>query len=185
MIALTTQVCEMSLDLSAALLVSEFAPLTSLIQRMGRCNRKLELEKFGQVLLYPPEKELPYSKDEMANVEAFINDLDSKTVSQSDLQQLLERFSPETQEMEKLLPFLADEGFAFSAGDGIRDIDGYSVPAILECDTGNYWSLRRKAQPVDGLILSAPLKSTEKGKGFPPYLRIAKANYSEKLGLLC
>ena len=185
MIALTTQVCEMSLDLSAALLVSEFAPLTSLIQRMGRCNRKLELEKFGQVLLYPPEKELPYSKDEMANVEAFINDLDGKTVSQADLQQLLERFSPETQEMEKLLPFLADEGFAFSAGDGIRDIDGYIVPAILESDTGNYWSLRRKAQPVDGLILPAPFKSTEKGKGFPPYLRIAKADYSEKLGLLC
>lgn len=185
MIALTTQVCEMSLDLSAALLVSEFAPLTSLIQRMGRCNRKLELEGYGQVLLYPPEKELPYSKDEMANVEAFIGDLDGKTVSQADLQQLLERFSPETREMEKLLPFLADEGFAFSAGDGIRDIDGHSVTAILECDAGNYWNLRRNAQPVDGLILPAPFKCTEKGKGLPPYLRVAKGDYSEKLGLLC
>ena len=39
-LAVTTQVCEMSLDLDADLLVAEQAPVTSLIQRMGRCNRQ-------------------------------------------------------------------------------------------------------------------------------------------------
>ena len=39
-LAITTQVCEMSLDMDADLLVTEACPVTSLIQRMGRCNRE-------------------------------------------------------------------------------------------------------------------------------------------------
>lgn len=39
LLAITTQVCEMSLDLDAQVLISEQAPIPSLIQRMGRCNR--------------------------------------------------------------------------------------------------------------------------------------------------
>lgn len=185
MIAVTTQVCEMSLDLSAALLISEFAPLTALIQRMGRCNRKAKVDKIGKVLLYPPEKEIPYSKEDMKNVEAFINEIDGKFISQTDLQELLEKFSPTTREMKKLLPFLEANGFAFCVGEGVRDIDGHSASAILESDIGTYWKLRKEGQPVDGLILPAPFKNTEKGKGLPLYLRITKSEYNEQLGLLC
>lgn len=185
MIAVTTQVCEMSLDLNAALLISEFAPLTALIQRMGRCNRKTIVEKIGKVLLYPPEKELPYSKEDMTNVEAFINEVEGKFISQTILQELLEKFSPTTREIKKLLPFLEANGFAFCVGEGIRDIDGHSASAILESDIGLYWKLRKEREPVDGLILPAPFKSTEKGNGLPPYLRIAKGEYNEQLGLLC
>ena len=185
MIAVTTQVCEMSLDLSAELLISEFAPLTALIQRMGRCNRYLAIVGGGRVLLYAPEKELPYSKEDMRNVEEFINEIDGKFVSQTDLQELLEKFSPTEREMEKLLPFLEASGFAFCVGEGIRDIDGHSASAILENDIGIYWKLRKEGRPVDGLMLPAPFKNTEKGKGLPPYLRIAKDEYNELFGLLC
>ncbi len=38
-IAITTQVCEMSLDISADLLVTACCPLPSLVQRLGRLNR--------------------------------------------------------------------------------------------------------------------------------------------------
>ncbi len=39
-IVVTTQVAEMSLDLSATLLISDLAPISSLIQRLGRLNRR-------------------------------------------------------------------------------------------------------------------------------------------------
>lgn len=185
MIAVTTQVCEMSLDLSAGLLVSEYAPLTSLIQRMGRCNRYLEITGGGEILLYPPEKNLPYGAEDMKNVEPFLNRIDQKTVSQLTLQELLEELSPSTREMKKLLPFLEDDGFANAAGDGIRDIDGHTVSAILEADVGEYHRMRKEGRPPDGLIIPAPLKSGEKAKGLPPYLHVTKNEYSGRLGLIC
>ncbi len=39
-LAVTTQVCEMSLDLSADLLVTDLAPVPALVQRLGRLNRR-------------------------------------------------------------------------------------------------------------------------------------------------
>src|SRR5690606_19433158 len=39
-LATTTQVAEMSLDLSADLLVTELAPVAAMIQRLGRLNRR-------------------------------------------------------------------------------------------------------------------------------------------------
>ena len=41
-LAVTTQVCEMSLDISADLLVTSIAPFPALMQRLGRLNRRLE-----------------------------------------------------------------------------------------------------------------------------------------------
>lgn len=39
-LAVTTQVAEMSLDLSATLVVTDFAPIPAIIQRLGRLNRR-------------------------------------------------------------------------------------------------------------------------------------------------
>ncbi len=184
MVAITTQVCEMSLDLSASLLISEFAPVTSLIQRMGRCNRYLEICEGGRILLYPPAKNLPYSKEDIEIAEAFVRNINNKTINQEDLQSLLEEFSPQNREMEKLLPFLNSDAFASSFGGEIRDGDVYTVSAILENDINDYWSLRKQSQPIDGLILPAPQNCVKRGNGFPSYLHIAKGRYEESLGLL-
>lgn len=63
MLAVTTQVAEMSLDLSADLLVTEYAPVPSLIQRLGRLNRFADQPKQpGLCLLLQPENGLPYAK---------------------------------------------------------------------------------------------------------------------------
>ena len=43
-LAVTTQVCEMSLDISANLLVTALPPFPALVQRMGRLNRRFPLE---------------------------------------------------------------------------------------------------------------------------------------------
>lgn len=185
MIAVTTQVCEMSLDLSASLLVSEFAPLTALIQRMGRCNRNLEIDGGGRVLLYPPESGRPYSDDDTKNVGDFVNEIDGQFVSQARLQELLEKYSPSNPEMKKQLAFIQEDGYALASDKGIRDIEDHSASAILERDIGEYWRLRNSGCPVDGLLLPAPFKSTVQGKGLPPHLRVATGEYSERLGLRC
>ncbi len=68
MLAVTTQVAEMSLDLSADLLVSEYAPVPAMIQRMGRLNRFEEIPQDIAVASFiEPENCHPYTfkdKDE-------------------------------------------------------------------------------------------------------------------------
>ena len=69
-LAVTTQVCEMSLDLDADVLVTEYAPASSLVQRMGRCCRDTDAHqkdppRVGQVVLYPAENSAPYTKQDM------------------------------------------------------------------------------------------------------------------------
>lgn len=189
MIAVTTQVCEMSLDLSASLLISEFAPITALIQRMGRSNRYLEFPKGAEVLLYPPEKDLPYDAEAMKKVEEFVQEISQgHAISQEKLQELLELYSPSTREMLKYLAFLSDNGFAKTTGEGLREGDGSSNPAILEKDIETYRNLRLQREPVDGLILPAPQgcikKEYKKTSDIPPYLGITAHEYSERLGLL-
>jgi CRISPR-associated endonuclease/helicase Cas3 len=47
-VAVTTQVAEMSLDLDADVLISEIAPISALIQRLGRLNRRVTPENQGE-----------------------------------------------------------------------------------------------------------------------------------------
>ena len=95
-LAITTQVCEMSLDLSADLLVSAIAPAASLIQRMGRLNRYVFEDSSGNVQLasggicpaifYPWEQLHPYSRVEIDTGLELIQQLQANpTISQQDL----------------------------------------------------------------------------------------------------
>jgi CRISPR-associated endonuclease/helicase Cas3 len=56
-----TQVCEMSLDISADLLVTAECPLPSLVQRLGRLNRYATADDPWPCLVYPFEGE-PYNE---------------------------------------------------------------------------------------------------------------------------
>ena len=47
-LAICSQVAEMSLDLSASLLVTDLAPVPALIQRLGRLNRGLKVMTPGR-----------------------------------------------------------------------------------------------------------------------------------------
>lgn len=66
LIAVTTQVAEMSLDLDADILISEIALVPSMIQRLGRLNRFITVKEPGTprtAYFYRPKNEQPYGKD--------------------------------------------------------------------------------------------------------------------------
>ena len=71
-LAVTTQVCEMSLDLDADVAHHRRGPDHRAIQRMGRCNRKNGMPAtVGKVYVYPPEDpERPYAVEDLTGVPA-------------------------------------------------------------------------------------------------------------------
>ena len=80
-LAITTQVCEMSLDMDADLLVTEECPVTSLIQRMGRCNREQlprPLPRSGEILVYRPDDPKPYDAAALTGLEEFLTELNGR-----------------------------------------------------------------------------------------------------------
>lgn len=74
LVAVTTQVAEMSLDLDADILISEVAPVPSMIQRLGRLNRRINLENRGTprtAYFYEPNGKKPYGKNDDEAKEIF------------------------------------------------------------------------------------------------------------------
>ncbi len=93
-LAITTQVAEMSLDLSADLLVTDVAPVAALIQRLGRLNRRLALKNPippKPFLVLEPDTTAPYKSQDLPDPFAaswrWLGRLGMEPVSQSDLAQ--------------------------------------------------------------------------------------------------
>ena len=79
-IVVATQAVEAGVDVSARLLITELAPWSSLVQRIGRCNRRAEFSD-AEVLWVDIEADakgellLPYSKDDLDKARAAIGKL--------------------------------------------------------------------------------------------------------------
>ncbi len=87
-LSVTTQVCEVSLDISADLLISDLAPVPALIQRMGRLNRRAKADGSSGIrpaLFLLPENERPYDKNDLEAAKGWLALLGEKPVSQKDL----------------------------------------------------------------------------------------------------
>lgn len=95
-LAVTTQVAEMSLDLSADLLITDIAPVPALVQRLGRLNRRATPEEPGTprraVALDSPHP-LPYSSEELAQGRGFWQEAHgaARPLSQGDLDTLMKK----------------------------------------------------------------------------------------------
>ncbi|MGB0712567.1 MAG: CRISPR-associated helicase Cas3' [Gammaproteobacteria bacterium] len=180
-LAITTQVCEMSLDLDAQMLVSEFAPISSLIQRMGRCNRVGRPEP-GRVLLYEAQAVLPYDEDEIALAKDFVDEIAGATISQARLEELLARFTQgQGPEADRGQPFIDDGPWAQSRGESPRDAVDYTVQAILDGDLAAVRDALRRGAPVDGYIVPVPRRFGEREANLPAYLRLAPSSHYDPI----
>lgn len=192
-LSITTQVCEMSLDLDADLLVTEECPITSLIQRMGRCNRARSprsLRCSGEVLVYKPEKPEPYDVTILTGVEEFLAMLTAQeSVSQADLEEALRNAPAPPVIGDPLCSFLTSGAFALSGEEDFRDIEEFSNPAILNDDVPRFLDADKAKQP--GFVVPVPrylarlrddANDPRHGR-LPRYLRVAATeNYHRALG---
>jgi len=128
-LAIATQVAEMSLDLSATLLVTQIADPAGLIQRLGRLNRRYCGHAL-EAIFYPDEKEgYPYSSE---NLKAGLDLIQSFTgeVNQAELAAWLE--NAESRASPTCKTVLLDGGWRTYPAS-LRD-EGHNVTAILEVD---------------------------------------------------
>jgi CRISPR-associated endonuclease/helicase Cas3 len=93
-LACCTQVAEMSLDLKGVtLLVTELAPVPSLIQRLGRLNRQATAESLTRpFVVIVPEGELPYTAAGLDGARAWLTALGEGPLSQDHLAKAWEDF---------------------------------------------------------------------------------------------
>ena len=164
-ILVATQVAEMSLDLSADLLITDIAPVTALIQRMGRLNRRAmpndpeekRQPKPALIRPLPPDEESdpkPYDKDDISTARHWLNQLKTRgdALSQRDLAETLA--SLETKEAMSLDKFLrrAERNAVFFSGlwetrPGETRGDAYTVSVLREQDVKLCDDFDRNGEP--------------------------------------
>jgi CRISPR-associated endonuclease/helicase Cas3 len=184
-IAVTTQVCEMSLDLDADLLITEHAPVSSLVQRFGRANRHLRRgpDFRATLLTYAPESNLPYDKKELEAADNFLANLPKDGVSQRCLALALEKYALVERDASGSSAFI-DGGYFATRGE-LRDNDDVGVAVVLDRDLVEFKRLAKARLPTDGLTLTVPkrhAREIEDG-GLPPWIKTAdSSSYDEWLG---
>jgi len=156
-LAIATQVCEMSLDLDADLLVTAMAPAAALIQRLGRLNRHMSCQEEGTrlALVYRWTDPNPYSPEELLTGEQLIQQAIGVAVSQADLARIAVQLNSRT-EAEVHSRWLDDNWCTYP--DTLREGSG-TVTILLQQDLqaireaaerkklqDKNWSFMREAQ---------------------------------------
>lgn len=180
-LAVTTQVCEMSLDMDADVLITQAAPITALIQRMGRCNRVSKpRDGAGEIFIYEPENWRPYSDEDLLGVTDFVASLVSRgTVTQTDLEKAMSEFGSGAIAVPKASRFLESGPYAVANDESFRDIDEFTVRAVLDTDVDEFLLDQSRKNPTDGYLVPVPnqkrffLEIDPRSKRLPNYLRIA------------
>jgi CRISPR-associated endonuclease/helicase Cas3 len=177
--AVTTQIAEMSLDISATLLVSANAPIWALIQRLGRLNRwvdetkdgyKLRTGKVCKALIYPWNKEQPYKLEELKTGIALVDALAGKVVDQVQLAEQISQISlktPSLEESQWLQTWQATQGELMPPGYTIQAVLADDVEKIFK--SSNKPSLEAQKWAVSVRIQKGKTEKWEQNKAFKFY----------------
>jgi CRISPR-associated endonuclease/helicase Cas3 len=136
-VAVTTQVAEMSLDLDADLLISEVAPIPALIQRLGRLNRRVTPECPGtprKAIFLTPKGVRPYAEEELQLAKQWIDELINlnRPLQQANLAQRFNALSSQEELQLDTRTGWLDSGW-LAEPEEVRK-PGYSVSVILPED---------------------------------------------------
>ncbi len=157
-LAITTQVAEMSLDIDADILITEYAPIPSLIQRLGRLNRRVTPDNPGkskQAIFYKPESLLPYEEEELLKAGVWLDRLKGKnSISQSDLAKEHKNLEEKEELRIDWQSEWLDRGWRSDQGP-VRE-PGFTVNIILEKDLG---SVREKPWEILKFSIPVPYKN--------------------------
>ncbi|HKZ03379.1 MAG TPA: CRISPR-associated helicase Cas3', partial [Pyrinomonadaceae bacterium] len=176
-LVVTTQVCEMSLDLDADVLITEEAPVPPLIQRMGRCNRKGKPgdARVGDVYVCSVHDPKPYSPEELAAGQSFVASLDGKQFSQADLEAAMERYHPVQREPERFSSFLESGCYAMSYP--YREGEDFTIPAVLDTEIDTWLTTKRAGKLTDGFIMPVPKRLAKAHPALGRFLSAAPASH--------
>jgi CRISPR-associated endonuclease/helicase Cas3 len=198
-IVISTQVVEVSLDISFDLMVTECAPIDALIQRFGRINRKRSKENIGHYktiyVLVPPDKgneAKPYSQDVLQRTFEVLPD--NGVLKERTVQCLIDTVYPDIRLINIDLNVAFNEGQWWikklwhnprSALLEALDID--TISCIDEQDRDLYETMSHEAQM--GVEIPVSYRSlcnrqlSKLNTGSKPYVIPHKA-YDEELGFL-
>jgi CRISPR-associated endonuclease/helicase Cas3 len=194
-LAITTQVCEMSLDMDADLLITECCPISALIQRMGRCHRDWNLrDHAGDVWVYQPlDKDgapdpKPYDEDALTGIDDFLTRLagQKKRINQIDLEKALAAAPAPPARSDELSSFLKSGPYAMAGEEDFRDIEEFTMSAVLAKDVVEFAALQNAKEPTDGLIVPVPKRlGKERDPRLPSYVAVASDEHYHPLIGFC
>lgn len=172
MMAVTTQVCEVSLDISADLLVTELASPSALIQRLGRLNRWAKpgdgSPPLPALVVEPPRPE-PYRDDELARGQAWLARVTGRATSQRDLADAFAAVLAGSPEPEPTLSAWLDRGWELRP-DPVRE-GGMTFPFVRAEDRPA--CLDERGRPIAARVTENTIpmlwfgKMAEESRGWP------------------
>lgn len=188
-LAVTTQVCEMSLDLDADLLITEVAPCPALVQRFGRANRHLARgpDFRASIAVTRVERAAPYDRKQLDAGSAMVEGLRGRDVSQFDLATALLQHAPDDDALTATASFLT--GGYYAVARPLREESEHLVSAVLDCDLEAIEGALRRREAIDGYVLPAPARAVldrdDRPAFLPRYLSVVSAAaYDPWLGFL-
>ncbi|MGA7719938.1 MAG: CRISPR-associated helicase Cas3' [Ignavibacteriaceae bacterium] len=178
-IVISTQVVEVSLDISFDMMVTECAPLDSLIQRFGRVNRRRTNDSVRAriikpiYVIVPPENEkdcLPYKRELLQK--SFAQLPDNEILQERDLQKMLDEVfvkldivSIDTHLVWEGNKFLLKELCHFPSSILMETLNIESASAILQSDLKQY----EKCNSEEMMGMEIPIPRSSRFRSFTKF----------------